>query len=80
MNAADSPRNRYEIAPDELVRIVVEARNRGLEIAGLSHSHPDHPAQPSTTDLAEAYWPGCSYVITEVAQGKAELTRAFQLA
>ncbi len=77
---ADSPRNRYEIAPAELVRIVVEARNRGLEIAGFYHSHPDHPAQPSTTDLAEAHWLGCSYVITEVAQGKAVLTRAFLLA
>jgi proteasome lid subunit RPN8/RPN11 len=76
---ADSPRNRYEIAPAELAGIVLEARNRGLEIAGFYHSHPGHPAQPSSTDLAEAYWLGCSYVITEVAQGKAALTDAFLL-
>ena len=76
----DSARDRYEIAPAELVRIAREARNRGLEIAGFYHSHPDHPAQPSSTDLAEAHWLGCSYVITEVAKGKAVLTNAFLLA
>jgi proteasome lid subunit RPN8/RPN11 len=71
---------RYEIAPAELVRIAHEARSRGLEIAGFYHSHPDHPAQWSATDLAEAHWLGASYVITEVAEGKAALTRAWLLA
>ena len=71
---------RYEIAPAELVKIAQEARSRGLEIAGFYHSHPDHPAQWSATDLAEAHWLGASYVITEVAEGKAALTRAWLLA
>jgi proteasome lid subunit RPN8/RPN11 len=77
--SAGASRDRYEIAPAELVRIAEEAHSRGLEIAGFYHSHPDHPAQPSSTDLAEAHWLGCSYVITEVAQGKAALTKAFLL-
>ena len=34
-------------------------------------AHPDHPAQWSSTDLAEAHWVGCSYVITQVAAGAA---------
>jgi proteasome lid subunit RPN8/RPN11 len=38
--------------------------------AGFYHSHPDHPVQWSPTDFAEAHWLGCSYVITEAAQGK----------
>jgi proteasome lid subunit RPN8/RPN11 len=71
---------RYEIAPAELVKIAHEARSRGLEIAGFYHSHPDHPAQWSATDIAEAHWLGASYVITEVAGGKAALTRAWLLA
>jgi proteasome lid subunit RPN8/RPN11 len=75
----DSAHNRYSIAPVELVRIQREARAKGLEIAGFYHSHPDHPAQWSTTDLAEAHWLGCSYVITEVAQGKAAVTNSFLL-
>ena len=61
-------------------RIARVARSRGLEIAGFYHSHPDHPAQSSSTDLAEAHWLGCSYVITEITQGKAALTSAFLLA
>jgi proteasome lid subunit RPN8/RPN11 len=76
----DSAHNRYQIAPIELVKIEREARNRGLEIAGFYHSHPDHPAQWSTTDFAEAHWLGCSYVITEVAHGKAAATNSFLLA
>src|ERR1700694_2858119 len=72
----DSAHNRYQIAPLELVKIERDARQRGLEIAGFYHSHPDHPAQWSSTDLAEAHWLGCSYVITEVAQGKARATNS----
>jgi proteasome lid subunit RPN8/RPN11 len=76
----DSPRNRYEIAPAELVRILRSPSNQGLEIAGFYHSHPDHPAEPSAIDLAEAHWLHCSYVITEVAQGRAARTASVLLA
>jgi proteasome lid subunit RPN8/RPN11 len=76
----DSAHNRYSIAPVELVGIEREARRQGLEIAGFYHSHPDHPAQWSSTDLAEAHWLGCSYVITSVAKGKADITNSFHLA
>ena len=71
---------RYQIAPAELVKIEREARSKGLEIAGFYHSHPDHPAHWSPTDLAEAHWLGCCYVITSVAQGKATETNSFLLA
>jgi proteasome lid subunit RPN8/RPN11 len=51
-----------------------------LDIGGFYHSHPDHPAQWSQTDFAEAHWLGCSYVITEVTNGKAATTNSFRLA
>jgi len=76
----DSPQNRYHIDPRELVRIQREGRERGEDIIGFYHSHPDHPAQWSSTDLAEAHWFGCSYVITSVEKGKAVLTNSFELA
>lgn len=76
----DSAHNRYNISGVELVKIEREARKQGLEIAGFYHSHPDHPAQWSTTDFAEAHWLGCCYMITEVAQGKAAVTNSFLLA
>jgi proteasome lid subunit RPN8/RPN11 len=76
----DSPQNRYNIDPRELVRIQREGRERGQDIVGFYHSHPDHPAQWSATDFAEAHWIGCSYVITSVAKGKADITNSFELA
>jgi proteasome lid subunit RPN8/RPN11 len=76
----DSAHNRYHIAPAELVRIEREARKMGLSIGGFYHSHPDHPAQWSRTDFAEAHWLGCSYVITAVERGKATITNSFLLA
>ena len=76
----DSLHNRYNIDPGELVRIQRQSRERGLEIVGFYHSHPDHPARWSSTDLAEAHWVGCSYVITSVEQGKAAVTNSFALA
>ena len=76
----DSAHNRYQIAPAELVKIEREGRQRGLSIAGFYHSHPDHPAQWSKTDFAEAHWLGCAYVITSVERGKAADTNSFLLA
>jgi len=75
----DSPQNRYNIDPRELVRIQREGRERGEDIVGFYHSHPDHLAHWSPTDFAEAHWIGCSYVITSVEKGKATLTNAFEL-
>jgi proteasome lid subunit RPN8/RPN11 len=76
----DSLHNRYNIDPKELVRIQREGRGRGEDIIGFYHSHPDHPAQWSVTDLAEAHWFGCSYAITAVEKGKAAITNSFELA
>jgi proteasome lid subunit RPN8/RPN11 len=76
----DSAHNRYLIAPLELVKIQRQAQQQGLDIAGFYHSHPDHPAQWSPTDFAEAHWIGCSYVITAVARGTAQVTNSFLLA
>ena len=76
----DSAHNRYNIDPKDLIRIQREGRNRGEDIIGFYHSHPDHPAQWSSTDQAEAHWFGCSYVITSIEKGKAVLTNSFELA
>ncbi len=75
----DSPHNRYHIDPKELISIQREGRKRGEDIVGFYHSHPDHPARWSVTDLAEAHWFSCSYVITSVDHGKAVLTNSFEL-
>jgi proteasome lid subunit RPN8/RPN11 len=75
----DSPHNRYHIDPKELIRIQRQGRERGEDIVGFYHSHPDHPAKWSSTDLAEAHWFNCSYVITSVEKGNSALTNSFEL-
>jgi proteasome lid subunit RPN8/RPN11 len=75
----DRAHDRYNIAPEELIRVQRQARGLGLDIVGFYHSHPDHPAQWSKTDFDEAHWVGCSYVITSVESGKAAITNSFLL-
>ena len=76
----DALHNRYNIDPKELIAAQKQARLAGLDIVGFYHSHPDHPPRWSQTDLAEAHWIGCSYVITSVVKGKADVTNSFALA
>jgi len=75
----DSLHNRYNINPKDLIAAQKQARQSGLDIVGFYHSHPDHPPRWSATDLAEAHWIGCSYVITSVTRGKADVTNSFAL-
>ncbi len=75
----DSPRNRYNIDPRELIRIQLDSREDGLNILGFYHSHPDTPARWSQTDFAEAHWLGHSYVISSVENGKVASTNSFLL-
>ena len=65
----DSPRNRFEIDPGDLVKTDRAARAEGLGVVGFYHSHPDAPAQPSEFDREHA-WPGYCYVIVSVRQGQ----------
>lgn len=75
----DRAHDRYNIAPEELIRVQRQARQLGLDIVGFYHSHPDHPAQWSKTDFEEAHWVGCSYIITNIDKGKATVTNSFLL-
>ena len=69
----ESPRVRYVIAPEDLLRIQKEAREGGDEILGYYHSHPDHPARPSETDrrlAAEGLSDGVIHVVVGVEGGE----------
>ncbi len=70
--------NRFLITPDDLMRGEKEARNRGCDIVGFYHSHPDHPAVPSQFDLDHA-WPVYSYIIVSVRAGRAEDLLSWEL-
>lgn len=61
--------DRFELHPEDFLRIDREAREDGLEVIGCYHSHPDHPARPSQYD-AERAFPAFSYMIVSVEKGK----------
>jgi proteasome lid subunit RPN8/RPN11 len=63
----DSPRNRFSVTPEDVLRAERAAAASSLELLGWYHSHPDHPARPSEFDREHA-WPWYSYVILSVAQ------------
>ena len=79
-NLHDDPsRSWYQIDPRELVRIQREAHERGEDVIGFYHSHPDDAAAWSASDLAEAHWIGCSYLIAAVERGRARQVNSFEL-
>jgi proteasome lid subunit RPN8/RPN11 len=51
--------DRYELDPLDFLAADTQARQLGLDVLGVWHSHPDHPARPSETDR-EAAWPDWS--------------------
>jgi proteasome lid subunit RPN8/RPN11 len=76
---AEARHNRSLILPEEYMRGERHARSRSLDIVGNYHSHPDHPAVPSSFDLEHA-WPTWSYIIVSVRDGRAEDLRSWEMA
>ena len=72
-------RERFHIAPDDMLQAELAAMRQGMDIVGIFHSHPDHPPVASPRDLAWATWPGYSYLITEIREGRPRKSRSWQL-
>ncbi len=64
----EGPRRRFLVRAEDYRVAEKRAHDRGLDLLGFYHSHPDHPAQPSQFDLDHA-WPSFSYVIVSVMAG-----------
>lgn len=75
----ESRGRRYLITPRDLLRAEDEAERLGLEIVGVFHSHPDHPARASEFDTQWAL-PLYSYLITRVQSGRAQESTCWRLA
>jgi proteasome lid subunit RPN8/RPN11 len=75
---AEEQYHRFEVTPDDYMKAERAAMERGLDVIGFYHSHPNCEAVPSAYDLAHAL-PFHSYVIVSVinkdgAASAAELT------
>jgi proteasome lid subunit RPN8/RPN11 len=71
---------RYQLTAEDYREADEAARTQGLDVVGIYHSHPDHPARPSETDLEEATFPGFTYVIVSVHDGEPKDLTAWSLA
>lgn len=70
--------DRFQIDPLDYQKAEKYAIDHDLDLLGVYHSHPDHPADPSEHDRKVAL-PFFSYIIISVHDGKAASTRSWQL-
>lgn len=74
----EGPRRRFLVRPQDYREAERRASERGGELLGFYHSHPDHPARPSQYDLDHA-WPFFSYIIVSVRAGVPEEMTSWRL-
>jgi proteasome lid subunit RPN8/RPN11 len=70
--------DRYDLDPVSFKEADEWAREKGLEIVGIYHSHPDHPSIASETDRQWA-WPEWVYMIFSINSGRYNDARAWVL-
>src|SRR5688500_13848239 len=73
-NALGSPR-RYDLHPEDLVRLMFEIEAAGDELVAIFHSHTRSPAVPSPTDVRSAEYT-VPYLIASLA-GRERVLRAW---
>ena len=66
---AENRERRFLITPRQYQQCEQAARSMNMELLGFYHSHPDHPAVPSTFDREHAL-PWFTYVIVSVQAGR----------
>jgi len=71
-------RRRFQIDPNDYRKAEEFALEQDLELLGVYHSHPNHPAKPSEHDRKQAF-PFFSYVIVSVQDGKTANTNSWRL-
>jgi len=60
---------RYELRPEDLLKADRAARDRGMDLIGIYHSHPDCDAYFSKRDL-ENSCPWYSFVVLSIRKGE----------
>ena len=68
--------DRYEIKPEDLLAADRAAREHGLDLIGIFHSHPDCDAYFSSTDLQNSC-PWYSFLVLSIKNGKFDHGNSF---
>jgi proteasome lid subunit RPN8/RPN11 len=74
----DERSRRFLIDPLIYMKLEQQADERDMDVLGIYHSHPDHPAEPSEYDREHA-WPNFSYIIASVRSEQVEDMRSWVL-
>ncbi|HET8587700.1 MAG TPA: Mov34/MPN/PAD-1 family protein, partial [Candidatus Limnocylindria bacterium] len=69
---------RYNVHPEDLVRIVFGIEDAGEDLVAIFHSHTRSPAVPSATDRRTAMYPAVFYVLTTLADPSAPPARTLR--
>jgi proteasome lid subunit RPN8/RPN11 len=69
---------RYNVHPDDLVRIMFEIDEAESDLVAIFHSHTRSPAIPSSTDRRAAQYPDPFYVVATLANPKADAQQALR--
>ncbi len=67
---------RYELRPEDLLRADRAARDQGMDLIGIFHSHPDCDAYFSETDLKNSC-PWYSFVVLSMKGGEFDHANSF---
>ena len=76
-NAEASPL-RYNVDPDDLVRITFAIEDAGQDLVAIFHSHTRSPGVPSATDRRAAQYPDVFYLLAALADPSAPPERALR--
>ncbi len=76
--STEDKRRRFKITDDDYRLLETKADELKMTLLGFYHSHPDHPPEPSETDLKYA-WPFFSYIIQSVYDRKPDDCKSFEL-
>lgn len=69
----------FEMDPLQQIKAMLAMEAEGLELIAIYHSHPDGPARPSATDVANAYYPDAVQLIISLANRARPSVRAFTI-
>lgn len=63
-------KTEFVMSPSQFNQETLKAEKEGLDVVGVIHTHPDHPARPSKIDESQPFLAQWSNIIVAVHQQK----------